>query len=69
MNGQTQAAISLGMATTLMLLGCDQSAKQPLPKTEPAQVSHHVEENDLNRITLTEQAEQRLGIQLADNAD
>ncbi|MEO8495415.1 MAG: efflux RND transporter periplasmic adaptor subunit, partial [Planctomycetota bacterium] len=33
---------------------------------EPAHVDHHVDEEDLNTITLTERAEQRLGIQLAE---
>ncbi|MFT5524481.1 MAG: cobalt-zinc-cadmium efflux system membrane fusion protein, partial [Pirellulaceae bacterium] len=35
-------------------------------KIAPAHVAHHVSESDLNTITLTEQAERRLDIQLAE---
>ena len=47
------------------LLGCNKTEKGST-KTEPARVAHHVDENDLNTITLTERAEARLGIQLAE---
>jgi len=47
-------------------LGCGKTEKQASEKVEPAHVAHHVDENDLNTITLTEQAESRLGIQLAE---
>jgi cobalt-zinc-cadmium efflux system membrane fusion protein len=46
-------------------VGCKQGTKPASKKTEPAAVAHHVTEDSLNTITLTEQAEQRLGIQLA----
>ena len=46
--------------------GCDRSRKAVSEKTEPAQVAHHVSEDSLNTITLTEKAEQRLGIKLAE---
>ncbi len=46
--------------------GCGKPVKPPKPEAEPAHVAHHVDELDLNTITLTEKAEQRLGIQLAE---
>lgn len=60
----------LVLAVPAMLLavtaGCDQSQESaPKKKAEPATVAHHVTEDSLNTITLTEKAEQRLGIQLA----
>ena len=46
--------------------GCGQSQKPAPEKTEPADVAHHVTEDSLNTITLTEKAEQHLGIKLAE---
>ncbi len=51
---------------TMLFVGCQKAVKPSAAKMEPAHVEHHVNEQDLNRITLTEQAEQRLGIQLAE---
>lgn len=50
--------------TALLLLGCSGGgpAAGPGKKTEPAHVAHHVDESDLNTVTLTAAAEQRLGI-------
>ncbi len=55
-------AIALAVA---ILSGCQPADKPAVSKVEPAQVDHHVEESSLNTITLTAQAEQRLGILLA----
>ena len=47
--------------------GCEKTSKPSgVAKIEPAHVDHHVDENDLNTITLTPLAEERLGIQLAE---
>lgn len=64
MNGRITATVAFSLIATVFA-GCDNAAKQPATKTEPAHVDRHVEEGKLNRITLTAQAEQRLGIQLA----
>lgn len=56
----------LAIAVATVLPGCNKPAKQSPPKIEPAHVEHHVDEQDLNRVTLTAQAEERLGIQLAE---
>jgi RND family efflux transporter MFP subunit len=57
--------IVLVLIAAVSLIGCNQSQQAASSKTEPAQVAHHVEESALNTITLTEQAEARLGIALA----
>jgi len=62
MNGRRNTAIGLVVATAVVAVGCSKSSQQTSSKTEPA----HVDESDLNKITLTEQAEQRLGLQLAE---
>ncbi|MBC8352300.1 MAG: efflux RND transporter periplasmic adaptor subunit [Planctomycetes bacterium] len=59
--------LSLLVSLTLFI-GCNKSAKPDVSKKEPAHVDHHVDEQDLNKITLTEQAEKRLGIQLVETA-
>jgi len=46
--------------------GCQKAADVTHTTTEPAKVAHHVEEQSLNTISLTEKAEQRLGIRLAE---
>tara|TARA_R110002049_G_scaffold4601_5_gene32011 strand:- start:25482 stop:26747 length:1266 start_codon:yes stop_codon:yes gene_type:complete len=52
-----------------LLVGCDHKSPSAAPeKTEPAHVAHHVDENELNTITLTPQAASRLGIKLAEVA-
>ena len=51
---------------SVVAAGCNKSTKQVSTKTEPAHVEHHIAEHDLNRLTLTERAEQRLGIALAE---
>jgi len=67
MNRQVHLSIAITVVVTgASLAGCNEPAKPAASKTEPAHVDHHVEEADLNTITLTEQAEQRLGIQLAE---
>lgn len=57
-------------ATLLVCLavtgGCRKGGTAKHDTAEPAQVAHHVEEESLNTITLTEKAEGRLGIQLAE---
>lgn len=59
---------TLAVAAALIAVswGCGQSQKPAAKKPEPADVAHHVTEDSLNTITLTEKAEQRLGIKLAD---
>lgn len=64
MNERINTFILLGCV--IVAPGCNKAGKQATTKTEPALVEHHVAERDLNRITLTERAEQRLGIVLAD---
>lgn len=66
MNRQVYRSITMAVAVAALLAGCNKPAKPAASKTEPAHVAHHVDEADLNTITLTEQAEQRLGIQLAE---
>jgi RND family efflux transporter MFP subunit len=51
---------------TAVALGCGKADESAHENTGPATVAHHVEEKGLNTITLTEKAEQRLGIQLAE---
>lgn len=51
---------------TTLFAGCEKSSLDAPSHVEPAHVERHVSEGDLNRITLTEQAEKRLGIQLAE---
>ncbi len=46
--------------------GCRRDQDHTASKVEPAEVAHHITEESLNTIRLTEKAEQRLGIQLAD---
>jgi RND family efflux transporter MFP subunit len=46
--------------------GCKDSGDATPKKVKPAHVAHHVEEQDLNTITLTEKAEERLGIVLGE---
>ncbi len=63
--------MSLRLATWLLLAvvwtaGCDRAGQSAKSKVEPAKVAHHVEEQSLNTITLTEHAAQRLAIALAD---
>ncbi|NNE01470.1 MAG: efflux RND transporter periplasmic adaptor subunit [Pirellulaceae bacterium] len=50
----------------LATAGCNKESATKPKKIEPAHVDHHVDETSLNTITLTSQAEARLGIQLAD---
>ena len=64
MNERINTFILLGCV--IVATGCNKAGTQATTKTEPALVEHHVAERDLNRITLTERAEQRLGIVLAD---
>ncbi|MDA1048921.1 MAG: efflux RND transporter periplasmic adaptor subunit [Planctomycetota bacterium] len=66
MNKRINLPAAIAIVATSLLLGCHKTAKQSPPKTEPAHVEQHVDEQDLNRVTLTAQAEARLGIQLAD---
>jgi len=47
-------------------VGCSKPTAPPEVHIEPAQVAHHVDESELNTITLTERAEQRLGIVLVE---
>ena len=54
---------ALGMASFL-LCGCD-SAPQKVQTTPPAKVDNPVKESGLTRVTLTPEAENRLGIELA----
>lgn len=54
---------ALGMASFL-LCGCD-SAPQKVETTPPAKVDNPVKESGLTRVTLTPEAENRLGIELA----
>ena len=60
--------LSVAVAAALIAVsgGCDRSRKAVSEKAEPAEVAHHVTEDSLNTITLTEKAEQRLGIKLAE---
>ncbi len=66
MNGRVHIAIVFAVGATVLLAGCEKSTKQSPPKTDPAHVDHHVDESNLNKITLTARAEQRLGIELAE---
>ena len=58
------------LAACMLLLvaavGCGRAQKPAVEKAEPATVAHHVTEDALNTVTLTEKAEQRLGITLAE---
>jgi RND family efflux transporter MFP subunit len=60
-----------GLNSILLFVACcsagcqPHSAKTPTKATPPAKVAHPGDESALNTITLTEQAEQRLGIELA----
>lgn len=54
---------AFGMASFL-LCGCD-SAPQKVQTTPPAKVDNPVKESGLTRVTLTPEAENRLGIELA----
>lgn len=65
MNKQSHLSIAM-IVVVALLAGCNKPAKPASSKAEPAHVAHHIDEADLNTITLTEQAEQRLGIQLAE---
>ncbi len=58
--------IILAIAASTLVAGCNKPAKQSPPKIEPAQVERHIDEQDLNRVTLTAHAEERLGIQLVE---
>ncbi len=61
-----RTCIGLLVGSLALVGGCRKAAPEPTAPAEPAHVEQHVEENDLNRITLTPRTEQRLGIQLAD---
>jgi RND family efflux transporter MFP subunit len=56
----------LYVAIVVVLGGCQRQASPPTAKAEPAHVAQHVEESSLNTVTLTPQAEQRLGIQIVE---
>jgi hypothetical protein len=66
MSRQVHISITMTVVAATLFAGCDKSTKPAPSKTEAAHVDHHVDEADLNTITLTERAEQRLGIQLAE---
>lgn len=59
---QLRIALTAALAAVLLSAGCRPPAQPKASKTEPA----HVDEGELNTVTLTEQAERRLGIQLAE---
>jgi RND family efflux transporter MFP subunit len=48
------------------LSACKQADNAAPAKEKPAEVAHHVDEQSLNTITLTQKAHDRLGIQLAE---
>lgn len=51
----------------LLSQGCSSKADHPAPATTPpAKVDNRVKESDLTRVTLTPEAEKRLGIELAE---
>lgn len=54
--------IALLLLACLQLAACTQKSADAASKVEPAKVEH-VEASDLSRITLTEQAAKRLGIE------
>jgi len=54
--------------TGLFVCGCD-SPPQKVEATPPARVDNRVKENDLTRVTLTGEAEKRLGIEVAGVAE
>lgn len=59
------------VAASVLLAGCGSKADTPpaaAPKA-PAKVEHRVTESELTRITLTPQAEQRLGIEVVEAAE
>jgi len=64
MNTRSKVLLIVLASAAATSLGCNKSDTQALPKTEPAHVDRHVDEQDLNTITLTERAAERLGIQL-----
>ena len=66
MNARIHVLIALASVTAAALPGCAKKEKEASTKTEPAHVARHIDESDLNTITLTERAESRLGIQLAE---
>ena len=51
----------------LLSQGCSSKADHPVPAPTPAaKVDNRVKESDLTRVTLTPEAEKRLGIELAE---
>ena len=63
MNRLVRLQFILSVAVAV-IAGCKHDEDKGPTKAEPAQVARHVDESELNTITLTEQAEQRLGIQI-----
>ncbi|MCA9124115.1 MAG: efflux RND transporter periplasmic adaptor subunit [Planctomycetaceae bacterium] len=59
-----QLTLSIVIAALWCSSGCIKIEKPVPAKIEPAHVEHHVDEQNLNRVTLTERAEERLGIKL-----
>jgi multidrug efflux pump subunit AcrA (membrane-fusion protein) len=61
-----QNAAALALATAMLLTaGCQKPSANSDKPTPPAKVTGAVKEDQLNRVELTEQAEERLGVKLA----
>jgi multidrug efflux pump subunit AcrA (membrane-fusion protein) len=60
------ALIQIHLLVLAALVGCGKQDIVKPDKSEPAHVARHVDESELNTITLTPRAETRLGIQLAE---
>jgi len=59
-----RVSIAVFMIWVASTAGCGTDQDHAASKVKPAEVAHHVLEEDLNTVKLTEKAEQRLGIRL-----
>lgn len=66
MTHRIRAALCCALLAAGLAPGCNRTPASKPAKQEPAAVEHHIDEASLNRVTLAEQAVQRLGIQLAE---
>ena len=58
--------LMLAAVCCLASIGCHNPAGKGQKKIEPAQVAHPVSESQLNTITLTPEATQRLGVEIGE---
>ncbi|MCA9267648.1 MAG: efflux RND transporter periplasmic adaptor subunit, partial [Planctomycetales bacterium] len=58
--------VSWSILALCLASGCDRGSESPTKKEAPAEVAHHVDEQQLNTVRLTSKAEERLGLALAE---